>query len=121
MANILIIDDEAPIRLLLRDALEREGHQVLDAADGSEGVRLFKENPSDLVVTDIVMPNKEGLETIMELKKESPNVKIVAMSGGGKIAPDSYLQMAKGLGAVQSFSKPFGIKTFLSAVKEILG
>jgi DNA-binding response OmpR family regulator len=120
MANVLVIDDEAQIRRMLRKALEREGYKVMDAADGSEGISLFREHPTDLVLTDILMPNKEGLETIMALKRDFPEVKILAMSGGGVIDSVSCLRMAKGLGATHVYTKPFKIKALLKDIGELL-
>jgi len=91
MAQILIIDDEATIRDLLVKILEREGYKTITAADGKEGIRIFRENPADLIITDLIMPEKEGIETIMELRRDFRDVKVIAMSGGGKIEPETYL------------------------------
>lgn len=121
MAHILIIDDDALIRKILRQALEREGHKIVDASNGREGIRLQRRERADLIITDMVMPEKEGIETIMELKKEFPDVKIIAISGGGLGDSENYLQMAKMLGAKFTFTKPVGIEKLLKAVKEIIG
>ena len=120
MASVLVIDDEALIRRMLRRVLETEGYEVMDAADGSKGVELYREHPADLVLTDIFMPNKEGLETIMTLKRDFPEVRILAMSGGGVISSKSSLHMAKGLGAVHVYVKPFEIEDFLKDIGELL-
>lgn len=120
MAQILVIDDDAEIRKMLRIMLEREGYGVEDAYDGDVGVTIYRENPSDLVITDIVMPEKEGIETIRTLKRENPNVKIIAMSGGGRIMPDSYLKLAKSLGADKTFTKPIEKKKLLQAITDLL-
>ena len=120
MPRILVIDDDAEIRSILRQMLERAGYEVVDAPDGVEGIRLYRENPADLVITDIIMPKKEGLETIVDLKVEFPEVKIVAMSGGGTVGPDSYLQIAEGFGAIRIFTKPFKMEELVAAVHEIL-
>ncbi len=119
--QILIIDDEPQIRSLLTLILEREGFNVIVASDGKEGIKLFQEEKPDIVITDLIMPGKEGIETIRELKKENPILPIIAMSGGGRNAPDSYLQMAKLLGANAVFEKPFEKEVFLNAVKKFLG
>ena len=121
MATILIIEDDPEIRELYRRILERAGYQVLDAPDGDVGVRIFREKPVDLVLTDIVMPEKEGLETIMELKREFPSVRIIAMSGGGKAtASFTCLHLAKMLGADQILTKPIPRTQLIEAVKAVL-
>jgi DNA-binding response OmpR family regulator len=106
MARILIIDDDVQILNMLRQTLEREGHAVVDAPDGNEGLRLFRENPTDLIITDLIMPEKEGIETIMELRRDFPDVKIIAISGGGRLDPGQYLSIAKSFGAQYTFTKP---------------
>jgi len=120
MGRILVIDDEELVRHMLRAMLEHAGHEVEEAADGEEGVRLYRERPSDLIVTDIVMPEKEGLEVIQELRRDFPGVKIIAISGGGMISPMSYLSLAKKFGAQRAFFKPIDRKQFLAAVDELL-
>ncbi|MES0446525.1 MAG: PAS domain S-box protein [Desulfobacterales bacterium] len=121
MAHILLIDDDAQIRTMLRQILETEGYEVVDASNGKEGIRLYREDPADLVITDIIMPEKEGIEMIMELKKDFPDVKIIAISAGGQIDAEKYLRTAKMLGAKFTFAKPFERKELLDAVKEIVG
>jgi DNA-binding response OmpR family regulator len=83
MSNILVIEDDEQVRVVIRKMIEREGHNVLEAADGVEGVRIFRENRIDLTITDIPMPEKDGILTILELKKLSSSVKIIAISGAG--------------------------------------
>ena len=121
MPRILVVDDESPIRGLLRQAFEMNGYDVLEASNGVEAVKIFRENDIDLVVTDIIMPDKEGLESIMDLKEIDPDVKIIAMSGGGRLEPHSYLQMASKFGAKRVFQKPLSIALLVSAVKELIG
>ncbi len=120
MAHILIVDDEPQIRTMLRKLFESEGYKVTDASDGKEGIRLFRENPADLIITDLIMPEKEGIETITELKKEYPDVKIIAVSGGGKGNLDGYLHLAKKLGAMQTFKKPVRNEEMLKAIKNLI-
>ena len=120
MACILIIDDDEQIRKTLRATLEREGHNVVEAPDGYHGVQLFRRKGADLVITDIVMPNKEGLETIRELREDCPDVKIVAISGGGVIEPRFYLYLAQKSGAVRTLAKPFNRSELLAAVDDLL-
>ena len=120
MSSILVIDDEAPVRKVLRKALEREGYKVMDAADGLEGIGLYREHPTDLVLTDILMPEKEGLETIMAFRRNFPEVRIFAMSGGGLIDSGCCLEMAKGLGAARVYTKPIEIEGLLEDIGEFL-
>ncbi|MDJ0986413.1 MAG: response regulator [Desulfobacterales bacterium] len=120
MARILIIDDESQIRSMLRLMLERVGYEVMEAADGMEGIRQYRDNPADLIITDLIMPNKDGIGMIIELKKEFPAVKIIAMSGGGVNRPEGYLDGAKKLGATRTLTKPIDRDEMLSAVKDIL-
>ena len=120
MHRILIIDDEHHILLMLKKMLERFGYEIDLASNGDEGLRIFRSSPSDLVITDIIMPEKEGLETIREMKKMQPELRIIAMSGGGKISADNYLETAKIFGASRIIEKPFNQKDMVSAVKELL-
>jgi len=120
MPLILVIDDDEQMRRMIRTMLERAGYDVLEAADGRIGMKLFRQAPTDLVITDIVMPEMEGLETIMALKRESPPVKIIAISGGARMQPGDYLIVAKELGAHRTLTKPFRRHALLEAVKELL-
>ncbi len=120
MARILIIDDEPQIRSMLRLMLERVGYEVAEAPDGIEGIRRYRENPADLIITDLIMPNKDGIGMIIDLKKEFPKVKIIAMSGGGVNRPEGYLDGAKKLGAARTLTKPIDRDEMLKAVKETL-
>jgi YesN/AraC family two-component response regulator len=120
MERILIIDDEAPIRSMIRLILEREGYTVAEASDGAEGIRCFREKPADLVITDLIMPNKDGIGMILELKKEFSTAKIIAMSGGGLNRPEGYLRGAKKLGAAYTLSKPINRQELLRAVRDAL-
>ncbi|MEJ2165350.1 MAG: response regulator [Desulfobacterales bacterium] len=120
MERILIIDDEPQIRSMLRLMLEREGYEVVEAPDGIEGIRIYRQNPVDLIITDLIMPNKDGIGMIIDLKKEFPDVKIIAMSGGGLNKPEGYLKGAKKLGAACTLTKPIDREEMLRAVKNIL-
>ena len=121
MACILVIDDDEQIRKLFRSVLEREGYEVQDAPDGKQGILKYRENPADLIIMDIIMPEKEGLEAIMELKRDFREVKIIAISGGGQIRAEDYLMIAKNMGAMQSLSKPVERFALLKAVSELIG
>ena len=120
MALILVIDDEEGIRALVRDILEKEGHKVIEAANGIVGLELFNQNRPDLVITDIFMPEKEGTQTILELRKSYPNVKIIAISGGAIAQSFDVLGTAKIFGALRVLAKPFHPKDMRQAVKELL-
>lgn len=119
--RILVIDDDDQMRVLLRQVMEWAGYEVMEAEDGREGMQLQRRDPADLVITDLIMPEQEGLETIGQLRKEFPNTKVIAISGGGRIGPEAYLPAAQELGADKVFSKPFDVRALAGAVKELLG
>ena len=120
MARILVIDDDVQILRMLRHILEDPEYEVVGAPNGRVAMRLQRENPVDLVITDIIMPEMEGIEVIIELRKQYPDVKIIAMSGGGRMEPEGYLYMAKRIGADRVFSKPFLPEELLEAVEDLL-
>ncbi len=120
MARILIIDDEAELRAMLRRMLEQAGHEVTEAANGAQGLRLYEQDAPDLIITDIIMPEREGVETIIALRRADPELPIIAISGGGRLAATDFLSMAKKLGARHTLSKPFGRDQLLEAVSECL-
>lgn len=119
--RILIIDDEQGLRSTLGDMLEDEGYVVQSAADGDRGLELMASHGADLVVTDILMPRKEGIETIAELRQNFPNVKIIAISGGGRTRNLGFLEVAKKMGADAALAKPFTLDQFLKIVHATLG
>ena len=120
MKKILIIDDEPHILLMLKKMLERSGYEIELATNGVEGIELFKKIKPDLVITDIIMPETEGIETIMELQRDFPDVKIIAISGGGHNIAENYLYLAKSLGVQRTFAKPIERDELLKAVSELL-
>jgi DNA-binding response OmpR family regulator len=120
MAVVLVIEDDDHLRRLLRAVLERAGHTVEDAPNGAAGLKQFSTHPADVVVTDIIMPEKEGLETIIELKRDHPEVKIIAISGGGARLDAQYLPSAKALGADCTIEKPFEPREVIEAVGGLL-
>ncbi|MFO7554909.1 MAG: response regulator [Desulfobacterales bacterium] len=120
MADILIIDDDDQFRVMLRKLIERNGYEVIDASGGQEGIKLYRENPTDLIITDLIMPDKDGIETIQELKQNFPDVKIIAISGGGRLDPQGYLYLAKMLGAQRTLTKPIELPELLKAIEELL-
>jgi CheY-like chemotaxis protein len=120
MASILIVDDDNLFLTMLRAALTRAGYDVLAAPDGYEGLKLYEREPTDLVITDLVMPEKEGLELITQLKRLNPKVKIIAISGAREGFVKDYLKIAKALGAQRVVGKPFTEQEILEAVSEVL-
>ena len=120
MARILVIDDDEQILDMLYESLTREGYDVLKASNGEQGLKLYREESVDLIITDIIMPEKEGLETIIELKKDFPDVKIIAISGGGRIGTKDYLHIAKMFGVERTFTKPVAREHLLSAIRELI-
>lgn len=118
MARILVIDDDENIRTMLKLMLERAGYEVEAASSGNEAILKFKAQPADLIITDLIMPEKEGLVAIWELARKKPGLKIIAMSG---TSMDEYLNWARKLGVQRTFKKPFPITEMLDAVKELLG
>ena len=122
MASILVVDDEKPVRDLLHIALTQDNHNVLLAKNGREAVELQQNHQFDLVITDMVMPEKNGIDLIMELKKKNPASKVLAISGGGGIdGRFDYLSIAKLIGAEHIISKPFDLKTIREKVNATLG
>jgi CheY-like chemotaxis protein len=120
MSSILVVDDEPKIRKLFHRILEDFGRTILEAADGQEAVKTYAEHKPALVITDIVMPNKEGIETIINLKRINPDIKIIAMSGGGRVGAESYLAIAKRLGAAYTLEKPIDQGKLKAMVKDLL-
>ena len=119
MAKILVIDDDDQVRSLLHKTLEKEGYEVDELPDGGDALRLYEENEYQVVITDIIMPEKEGLETIIQVRRKYPYVKFIAISGGGRISPTDCLSMAERLGANYTFSKPFDRQALLDAVADL--
>jgi DNA-binding response OmpR family regulator len=120
MARILLIDDDDLVRRTLSYLLVRHGHTVIEASNGKDGLDLFKVSNADLVITDIVMPGKEGTEVLIELRKKTPPVKVIAISGGGRQGTADYLNVARHLGASKVLAKPFSGDELLSAISDLL-
>jgi CheY-like chemotaxis protein len=119
VAKILIIDDELQMRRMLREALARQGHVVDDAVDGLQALSRFAERQPDLVITDIIMPEREGLETIQALRRRCPTIPIIAVSGGDSRGPEFHLSAALAIGVNRAFRKPFRVEDVLKAVEEL--
>jgi DNA-binding NtrC family response regulator len=119
MALILVIEDDIQLQKVLHQMLAHEGYEVQVASNGVEGIRCYHNTPADLVITDIIMPEKSGIETISELKGTYPEVTIIAMSGGGR-ADIKLLEIAETVGAQRTINKPFTREKFIATVKEVL-
>ena len=115
MATILIIDDEEIVRVLLRSALRAAGHEVVEAANGRQGLELYRLRPTDLIITDIAMPELNGLDLILELTRHFLRAKVIAISGVGQ--EKNVLDVAKLLGARRTIQKPFSMPQLLDAVR----
>ncbi len=123
MARILVIEDDSLTCEWLESLLTRNGYVVDSATNGKDGVDKFQANPADLVITDIVMPEKDGIETITDLKRQYPSLKVIAISGGDRRPEDisrNYLHSAKLLGANRAMQKPITNEDLLAAVRELL-
>ena len=118
MPRILIIDDDAAVRTTVRVLLERAGYDILEAGDGREGSRML--DGVDLVITDLLMPEVDGVDLLGMIRREGRSVPVIAMSGGGKVDSKSYLDVAKALGAFATIAKPFDLDHLLSTVRDAL-
>ena len=119
--RIMVVDDDAGIRRSLHMLLSRAGHEVLQAADGLEAVQLWRKGGADLVITDLHMPNKDGIQTILELLTHTPGVPIIAMSGGGQTKRLDLLGNVTLLGSVLTIEKPFTLSEMMRVVRQALG
>jgi two-component system, chemotaxis family, chemotaxis protein CheY len=121
MARILVIDDQEPIRRVVRRALETDGHEVYDASDGELGMEILEGQPFDVVVTDIFMPGQDGIVTLRLIRKRFPAVKVIVISGGDSTGMMDLREDAELLGAVKSLQKPFNAREIMDVVREVLG
>jgi len=121
MSQIILVDDDEAVRVIVRLALVRFGHEVREAVDGREAMKLCAESPPDLIVTDLIMPGQEGIETIGLVRRRFPNVRIIAMSGGGRVSATDYLQTALAIGADAVLAKPFASEELEEVVAKVLG
>ncbi len=119
-AHILVIDDYDACRRLMREALETAGYQVVEASNGGHGLKLYLATPTDLIITDILMPDKEGIETILEIRRHDRDVPILAMSGGGSLSSSRLLDIARKFGADAAIAKPFAMAELLALVDRLL-
>ncbi len=119
MVRILVVDDDFQMREMLGVILERKGYDVKTASDGKAALQLQSIKPFDIVITDMIIPEKEGMETISELRRDYPRVKIIAISAGGRNRPEGYMELARQIGADRLLVKPFGSWEILGAVREL--
>lgn len=119
--KILLIDDDHHFREMFAELLKRNDFEVIEASDGRFAIELYEEHQPSLVITDIIMPEKEGIETILDLKKKNKDIKIIGISGGGRTNAMDNLRSARLLGANQTFEKPFENKEILAAIRELIG
>ncbi len=120
MKSIMVIDDDGAVRTMLRRTLESAGYTVVEAAGGRAALAAVKSAPVDLVISDILMPDMEGIETIRALRRIDPDMKIIAMSGGGQVESDVYLEAAMAFGVARVLSKPFANEELFAAVEAVL-
>ncbi len=120
MPCVLVIDDDEQFLNVMKAMLSRSRFEVIAAPDGRQGIKMCGDAPVDLVITDLIMPEVEGLEVIMELKQRFPDLKILAVSGGGRNDPSSYLSLARALGANCALAKPFTMEMLLKTVNELI-
>ncbi|MEO5714787.1 MAG: response regulator [Luteolibacter sp.] len=120
-SRILIVDDEAPMCFVIQHLLRAEGYEVSTASNGQEAIEIASKERFDLVMTDLIMPLKDGIETILHLRASQPEMKIIAMSGGWNGGAQSYLRLAGKIGASQTLAKPFDKATLLEAIKREIG
>jgi len=119
LAKILVVDDDDAVRMMLSKMLERASHDVITAENGIQALICIRKQLPDVVILDIIMPEKEGFETIAEIRRDYPNLKIIAISGGGSIGPTNYLKLAKTLGAHLTMEKPIRMKELTAAIWQL--
>lgn len=120
MADVIVIDDDPTILIVLTSMLKKAGHTVRSAVSGTEGLRLFSQQKPDLLITDIIMPKKDGMEIIAEIRRTARDVKIIAISGGADFIPDHYLDTAQLFGAQRILKKPFTLEDLTAAIDSLL-
>jgi CheY-like chemotaxis protein len=120
MPGVLLVEDDKELREMLKLSLLRSGYRVMEAENGKDAILHFKPLVTDLVVTDLIMPEEDGLKVVIKLRELKPSIRIIAISGGGKVGPGSYLNLAKALGADAIFSKPFSINDLISKIELLL-
>lgn len=120
MKKILLVDDEGAIRSMVSAVLKKEGRSFVEACNGTEAQAFLAADSYDLVISDVIMPDCDGIELVMSIRRKQPDVPVIVMSGGGRVQANHYLNLAKKLGAVRVFEKPFDTTMLRQSVNEIL-
>ena len=120
MSTILVVDDDTQVLEVMSEMLRLEGHTVAVAENGQQAVEQIRDHYFDLVITDLIMPEKEGLETIADIRRHHSRMPIIAISGGGRVGPTDYLETARFIGANATLAKPFGRQELISTVSHLL-
>lgn len=120
MANILLVEDDALVREMLMQMLQRASHQVVTATQGEEAIEILKKTHPDILITDIIMPKMSGITLIAEVKNRHPAMEVIAISGGGRLDPAGYLDLSESLGATASFAKPIDKAALLMTIDLLL-
>jgi CheY-like chemotaxis protein len=120
VATILVVDDDRAVRKVIREFLERDGHQVVEATDGAEAIEAYSADKIDLMVLDLLMPNRDGFEALIDVRHRHPQARVVVISGGGQLGADLYLKMASQFGATEVLAKPIERDALLAKVHELL-
>ena len=121
MKRILLVDDEAAIRAMVGVVLAADGREFVEAVNGTEAQEILENSEFDLVISDVIMPDCDGIELVMAIRRKLPKVPVIIMSGGGRVQAAHYLNLAEKLGAVKVFEKPFNTVELRAAVAELLG
>lgn len=121
MKKILLVDDEASIRSMMKVLLAGADREIVEAANGTEAQELLDNSHFNLVISDVIMPDCDGIELVMSIRRKQPEIPVIIMSGGGRVQADHYLNLAKKLGATKIFEKPFDATALRSAVSDLLG
>ena len=120
LKNILLVDDEESIRKMVRAVLGEDKYSFAEASNGVEALSLMETQSFDLILTDVIMPDCDGIELVMSVRKKLPGIKVIVMSGGGRVRADHYLNLAEKLGAARVFEKPFNTAELRETVSELL-
>ena len=120
MKNILLVDDEEAIRKMMRRILQDDSYEFSEAENGAVAIKKLEAKKFDLIITDVIMPDCDGIELVMNVRKKTPETKVIVMSGGGRVRADHYLQLAEKLGAVSVFEKPFDASELRETVRKYL-
>ena len=120
LKNILLVDDEESIRKMVRAVLAEEKYAFTEASNGVEALEIMETQSFDLILTDVIMPDCDGIELVMSVRKKLPDIKVIVMSGGGRVRADHYLNLAEKLGAARVFEKPFNTAELRETVSELL-